>query len=47
MLAFLQQILAFVLAFLQTVIPFVSYSPAQEDEIILNVAMIKINKKCL
>lgn len=40
MLAFLQQILAFVLAFLQTVIPFVSYSPAREDKILLNVAMI-------
>lgn len=40
MIAFLQQILAFVLAFIQTIIPFVSYSPVEEDEILLNVAMI-------
>ena len=40
MISFLQQILAFVLAFIQTIIPFVSYSPVEEDEILLNVAMI-------
>ncbi len=40
MLAFLQQILAFVLAFIQTIVPFVSYTPENKDEVLLNVAML-------
>lgn len=40
MFTFLQQILAFILATIQTLVPFVAHSPKDKDDILLNVALI-------
>ena len=39
MLTFLQQVLAFILALIQTLVPFVAYEPLNKDEILFNAAI--------